>query len=348
MIIFPKSFNRSEARTTSGENGSAQGQDAPALIDDLRAALINDLHLGRLTAGDKLTSIRRIARNRGVDHRLVADAYHQLAEEGLVEVRGRSGVCVAPDFMERQARRELNDAALWMADVMGDAWERQISFEQLARIVSTCAETGGLRCACVESNADQMMAYATEISESSGLDVKEVFIEHSTSRAAEKRNGQLLDSSLDDVDLVVTTLYHSPVVRDAAERVGMPCVIMRINAEMVAAVRERIIQAPLTIVALSAEFGERMRMMYADVLTDPARIRVVLASDPGVSEVLGSEEPILLTRAARAALDEPVHAPLLVSHSPTLAPETVRELTAAIVQVRIAKMPIPSPALTAR
>jgi DNA-binding transcriptional regulator YhcF (GntR family) len=66
------------------------------LSDRLRDRILNALHLGTLRPGDRLPSIRTLWREMGVDHRVVAQAYRSLEAEGLVEVRGRSGVSVAP------------------------------------------------------------------------------------------------------------------------------------------------------------------------------------------------------------------------------------------------------------
>lgn len=60
---------------------------------------------GALTPGSTLPSVRRLAVDLGVNLNTVARAYRLLEEEGFLEIRGRSGVKVAPP-----AERVRNDA----------------------------------------------------------------------------------------------------------------------------------------------------------------------------------------------------------------------------------------------
>jgi DNA-binding transcriptional regulator YhcF (GntR family) len=69
--------------------------DRPNLLQDLRKELTSYLLMGQLKPGDRLPSIRALAREKKLDHRIVANAYRSLAKEGLVEIRGRSGVVAA-------------------------------------------------------------------------------------------------------------------------------------------------------------------------------------------------------------------------------------------------------------
>jgi len=51
---------------------------------------------GALTPGSTLPSVRRLAGDLGVNLNTVARAYRLLEEEGFLDIRGRSGVKVAP------------------------------------------------------------------------------------------------------------------------------------------------------------------------------------------------------------------------------------------------------------
>jgi GntR family transcriptional regulator len=51
---------------------------------------------GALTPGSTLPSVRRLASDLGVNLNTVARAYRLLEDEGFLEIRGRSGVKVAP------------------------------------------------------------------------------------------------------------------------------------------------------------------------------------------------------------------------------------------------------------
>lgn len=85
----------------------------------LRDEIFEGVQRGTLEPGARLPSIRRLSRDSGVDHRVVAQAYRVLEEEGLVQVRGRSGVRVA-ERTQRPAARAL-DTGAWLAGVLAGA-----------------------------------------------------------------------------------------------------------------------------------------------------------------------------------------------------------------------------------
>ncbi len=85
------------------------------LVTRLRMRVVRALHLGHLRTGDRLPGIREIQRETGLNDRIVARAYRALAVEGLVEVRGRSGVYVAEQ--DRLSAKLLPETARWLEDV---------------------------------------------------------------------------------------------------------------------------------------------------------------------------------------------------------------------------------------
>jgi DNA-binding transcriptional MocR family regulator len=68
------------------------------LAHDLGASIAK----GQLRAGDRLPSVRRLARERSVSVATVLQAYFELENEGLVEVRPKSG-----HFVRRERGPEL-------------------------------------------------------------------------------------------------------------------------------------------------------------------------------------------------------------------------------------------------
>src|SRR6185503_15384187 len=89
----------------------------------LRRRLLADLHLGRLKPGDRAPSLRIVAAELGVGIRAVSRAYLQLADEGLVTIRGRSGVYVAP---QASVDPVLTESQTWYSTILTDAWSRRI------------------------------------------------------------------------------------------------------------------------------------------------------------------------------------------------------------------------------
>lgn len=302
------------------------------LSDRLRDRILNALHLGLLRPGDRLPSIRTLWREMGVDHRVVAQAYRTLEAEGLVEVRGRSGVYLAPQ--DQFGGELLAETARWLAGVLVEAWKRRLTIADVPELIRRCTQTATLRCACVESNEDQMTAYTAELQEQFGLDPYPVRISPLPLPRPERSvEFHWVEEELRGCDLVVTTSYHARLVRKAAENVGIPAVVLTVNPDVVETIQKRLREGPLTVVAVEPSFGDRMRAMYAD--DTPDRVRVVLAGDYAGVRGLDPDEPVLLTRAARQHLPPDQDLPMLLPHSPTFSPHTARELLGVIIRLNL-------------
>lgn len=328
-ILFP---SRSTRPSFAPKVGAAESY--ASLTERLRKRLTSDLHMGKLQAGDRLPSIRQLARDEGIDHRTVAGAYRALEREGLVEIRGRSGVRVAlsvePESEGSQTGAAEND---WLAEVLAKSWLRSVPSSDLRRRLEARADASRLRCACVESNRDQMLAYCSEIGELSEMRMLPVFVSASGSSPAELAR---IHGELREVDLVVTTTYHAATARAALNGGGPPLVVLRIHPELADAVRRRLRGPGMTVVAATAEFGDRLRLMYGDVIQRKDQLRLVLASDADAVRRLDPAEPVLLTRAARELLPETAFRTLVFAHSPTIAPESVLELAEQIIRLNAA------------
>ncbi|MBV9110457.1 MAG: winged helix-turn-helix transcriptional regulator [Gemmatimonadetes bacterium] len=302
------------------------------LSDRLRDRILNALHLGLLRPGDRLPSIRTLWREMGVDHRVVAQAYRTLEAEGLVEVRGRSGVYLAPQ--DQFGGELLAETARWLAGVLVEAWKRRLTIADVPELIRRCTQTVTLRCAVVESNEDQMTAYSAELQEQFGLDPYAVRISPiPLPRPDRSVEFHWVEDELRTCDLVVTTSYHARLVRKAAENVGIPAVVLTVNPDVVETIQKRLREGPLTVVAVEPTFGDRMRAMYTE--DAPDRIRVVLADDHEGLRALDPDEPVLLTRAARARLGPADELPMLLPHSPTFSPHTARELLGVIIRLNL-------------
>jgi DNA-binding transcriptional regulator YhcF (GntR family) len=302
------------------------------LSDRLRDRILNALHLGLLRPGDRLPSIRTLWREMGVDHRVVAQAYRTLEAEGLVEVRGRSGVYLAPQ--DQFGGELLAETARWLAGVLVEAWKRRLTIADVPELIRRCTQTVTLRCAVVESNEDQMTAYSAELQEQFGLAPYAVRISPTPLPRPERSvEFHWVEDELRTCDLVVTTSYHARLVRKAAENVGIPAVVLTVNPDVVETIQKRLREGPLTVVAVEPTFGDRMRAMYTE--DAPDRIRVVLADDRDGVRGLDPDDPVLLTRAARTRLVPADELPMLLPHSPTFSPHTARELLGVIIRLNL-------------
>lgn len=279
-----------------------------------------------------MPSFREMAQETGADHRVVADAYRTLEAEGLVKIRGRSGVYVAEQ--ERLGGLVLSETSHWLAGVMAEAWKRGIMSPALPEMIRRCTESTRLRCAFLESNEDHMLAFVAELEPGFGLDCKPTYLE--TTPVLESGSGvdrDHLRTALDDIDLVVTTAFHGALVHGLTEGLEMPLVVVSANPELGYAVERRLREGDLTVVCADPRFGERIRYVYGGELQD--RVRIVLAEDAWAVAHLDPSEPVLLTRAARRRLLDDVELRMIAPHSPTLSFESARELSEVIIRLNL-------------
>ncbi len=302
----------------------------PDLTGRIRDRILNALHVGSLHPGDRLPSIREVSRDTGTDHRAVAAAYRRLQGEGLVDVRGRSGVYVADQ--ERLGGELLAETAHWLAGVLTDAWRRQIPLADLPELLRRCTVQTHLRAACVESTEDQLTAYTAELRELFGVECLPVRV---PTREGRKEDLLRLQQRIREADFVVTTRFHAHAVHRAAQPLGKPVVVLTVNPVIVEAIRRELDAGELVVVATDAEFGERIRAMHAERAEEEgAEIRVILADDRAAVAALGPERTVLLTRAARARL-EGVPLPRAIPHSPTISPQAAREISETIIRLNM-------------
>ena len=59
------------------------------IVETLRGRVLRFVQSGTLATGDRLPSARTLAREFGVDFRVILSAYRTLSNEGLVDLRAR-------------------------------------------------------------------------------------------------------------------------------------------------------------------------------------------------------------------------------------------------------------------
>lgn len=319
-------------RDVAGRGGAAPELPAASLTDHLRDQIATAVHLGYLRPGDRLPSIREVARRFGVTAHAVVQAYEQLAAERRVEKRDRSGMYVA-GFGERSPGM-LGETALWVADVLVGACEHQIKIPQLPDLVRRLTSTARLRCTCVESDQDTLTALCAEAEMQFGLESRPVSISDLPSHVLASRPApEDLPEEIVGADLLLTTAYHVTEVRAWADALGKPLVVVTANPEHTATVEQRVSSGTVTVVCVDGAFGERVRGIRGGKYRD--RIRVVLADDAEALAGLDPSEPVFLTRAAHQRL-EGVDLRLLFPLSPFLSPACSRRLVEVLLGLNVA------------
>lgn len=281
------------------------------LTATLRSRVITSVHAGLVHPGDRMPSVRKLGEELDEDPRAVLKAYRALEEEGLVEIRTRSGVYLAE---QRQISAEMPwETSEWLAsEVLTEAWRRRIPIPDLPDFIRRCTTRFRIRCACVDEIQDVRVSLCHELSEDFGLDARAVV------------PGE--EDLLGEADLITCTTFEAAAVRPVAERLGKPLVVIAANPialEQIAGLGER-----LLFVVLDPKFRPRLRLVFGD------DTRVVRLSE--LREEDTADYRVVYTRAAAVASGDP-ETERLIPTVPVLSPETVRQLSRWIVRLNLEK-----------
>lgn len=82
-----------------------------APYDQLRQQIIEQVQAGGLIAGAKIPTVRALATDLGLAANTVAKAYRALAEQGVIETRGKQGTFIASGEDPVRARAEQASTA---------------------------------------------------------------------------------------------------------------------------------------------------------------------------------------------------------------------------------------------
>lgn len=109
------------------------------IADRVRVAVAN----GELAAGDALPSVRVLASRLRVNPATVVQAYRDLEQEGIVDMRQGAGSFVADVAPERRARARAATARKLVRDLLAEAARQGLSADELRRAFHD--ETGDKR-----------------------------------------------------------------------------------------------------------------------------------------------------------------------------------------------------------
>ncbi len=265
------------------------------ITEALRQRVVAGLHLGVVRQGDRLPSVRSLSPEFDADPRVILAAYRQLEVEGLVEVRPRSGMYVAPTATT--GGKMLPQTSKWVAEVLTQALDRGIPAVEFPERVRRCLETVRLRAACIECNLDQITGICSELSRDYGLESTGVEIQGLGAREPEG-----LPEEVRGADLLVTTTYHAGEVRRLAKRLKIPCIVVSLRDEFLAEIRRYLAQGRLYFVVADVRFAEKLRSMFAGT-AGVANLRTLAVDRDDLSRILEGS-PTYVTQAARARLGE--------------------------------------------
>jgi len=186
-------------------------------VERIRKSFYNAVFTGQLRPGDRLPSIRMLSTAVGVNHKLVRRAYHELRAEGLVDVRMRSGVFVAP---QKAVGGNLSPDAQLVRMLLREAWQRGTSATRLGHWLATYFSRE-LRCACI-AEAVTAEPLCGALSYSFGV---QAF--HFEPPASGDDLSPATVNHINQLDFAVVTPSHARLVRNA--RVAVPIAVATVS-----------------------------------------------------------------------------------------------------------------------
>jgi GntR family transcriptional regulator len=242
------------------------------LIETLRARLVERIRANLLEPGDRLPSAREVGSEYSVDPRTALAAYHALAEEGLVELRRRSGVFVA----QATGNRTGTLPARWFSTVFAEGLARDVSVRRLPALLQEAIETLRMRAAVIECNDDQLFSMSHELREDFGLEAIPVDL---TTLSAEGP----LPSSLQRADLLVSA-GHNDRISDLSWLLGTPSVVTEVRSDLVDRMLRLLTQGEVRFIVSDPRFAQKMGALVS-TLPGSASFRCMVLGEHDLSAI---------------------------------------------------------------
>ncbi len=222
------------------------------MLSALRNRIVQQLMSGALEHGDRLQSVREVSEELGADPRVVLDAYRALGEEGLVEIRSRSGVFATGALSPTQSARTF--PRRWMLETMLGAIERDIPPLWLVEQMRTTLLKRRARAAVVECNTDQLESMSAELATYFEMDVVAIPLDVAASAWGREQ--------LASVDLILSA-GHKEAISRIATTAQKPYVITNVRPALIRRLARLLTRGPFYLLIVDPRFGAKMRRLIA-------------------------------------------------------------------------------------
>ena len=260
------------------------------IIARLRQRIATAFHLGLISAGDRLPSSRRLAREFRANERVILAAYRVLEGEGLVEFRPRSGIYLAKQ--KPAARQLLPNFADWVLDVLADGLARGIPAVEVPGWLRQTLRTVRLRAACLECNHDHIDALCGELHRDYGLATTPIDLDRLGRPAVVK--------ALRAADVLVTTTTHADVVSRVSEELEKPCIAVSWRPDIMDEIATLLRAGPVYFIGSDPRFVAKLRRVF-DSSGERGNLRAMVADSADLASIPDAA-PVYITSRARDRL----------------------------------------------
>lgn len=300
------------------------------VASELRDQIVSGIHVGRLRGGERLPAVRTLAKDFGVNDRVVMAAIRELADEGFVELKQRSGAYIIPPHPASGA--SLPHLGAWLVGMLVQARSRGLAPHDVSEFVRRSTETRRLRAACIECNKDQLALLCQELDRDLGF-------------MADSTPLELLSATDPPIgvrraDLLVTTAFHAERVRRVAESIGKPWIAVALRRDVMRDVGRHLQRGPVYYIATDVRFERKLRRMLGAV-GPTANLRVLIVDRDDLAAIPADAPTFTMPSAL-----EPVRRRFRETRGPGqpiqparhLSDESARELLNFLVQANMAAL----------
>lgn len=291
------------------------------IANTLRKRIENSLQTRALSPGDRLPSTREIGSELGADPRVVLAAYQTLADDGLVVLRPRSGVFVAPVSAlpgeERQPPPDLLEDVLVRGVVRGFSL---LSFTDNLRIA---AFGRTLRAVVISRTVDQVQGMCRELRVDYGL--------QSTGMVADQlKSASVVPAAIQRAHLLVTTRAFGPVITELAAELDKPVIVANVRPAFVGEEWQAVMRSGrVYVVAADPSFLAVVRD-HLRTTVDLANVKMLVAGRDDLGAI-PPHAPTYVTEAARQKLGKTRVPGRLIPPTRLFAEDSVRAIIKFIV-----------------
>lgn len=290
------------------------------IASTLQRRIEHSLRTRALSPGDRLPSTREIGGEFDVDPRVALAAYQALAEEGLVVLRPRSGVFVAPVGTSAEAP---SPSAEFLTDTLVAGVVRGFSTLRFTDDLRIAAFARKLRATVIAPTADQASGLSRELSADYGFETTTLLPE-------QVATGSVVRSALQRTHLVVTTAAMKTEVSQLAARIRKPVIVVDVRPPFVESEWKTLLRSGRAyIIAADVRFLELVRE-YLQRAMDLRNVRMLIVDRDDLTTI-PPNAPTYVTEAARQKLGKSRIPGRLISPPRLLAENSVRAIMTFIV-----------------
>lgn len=257
----------------------------------LRRRILAAIETGVLRAGDRLPSTRELTAEMNADPRVIAAAYRELASEGLVELRVRSGAYVSRSIAPDRVTQAIS--CEWIADVFAAAVKRGLPMQELGPVMFDFAMTRKLRAVAVAEMADQSLGISAELKRDYGITASNLVVEQLKARQPPR---EILTAHV-----VFAAEDCAEVVRRVAETPTRRVIAVESRADLLDPEWLALLQSGVYVVATDPGFLDRAVSAIHRAGGSTSRMHLLVAGRDDLSSIPPGA-PTYVTESARRAI----------------------------------------------